>query len=134
MPEQLDRTFSALADPTRRALLAHLDEKQQLSVSELAEPLAMSLPAVMKHLGVLEKAGLIRREKIGRSVTCEISPEPMAEAMGWLNHYARYWNEKLDNLTAFLEQDTCQPTPKPSKGASKRARKLSSPPGRNPRK
>ena len=74
-----------------------------MSVSELAAPFDMSLPAVMKHLDVLSDARLITREKVGRSVTCQISPEPMAEAMGWLEHYQRYWNDKLDRLTAFLE-------------------------------
>jgi DNA-binding transcriptional ArsR family regulator len=138
----LDRTFSALSDPTRRALLMRLDKAETMSVSELAEPFAMSLPAVMKHLDVLSDAGLITREKIGRSVSCRISPEPMAEAMEWLNRYQRYWTEQLDRLTAFLEEDSCPPPPNaqviplkkraqasPSKGASKPARPKSSPPG-----
>tara|TARA_R110000868_G_scaffold91679_11_gene254094 strand:- start:859 stop:1314 length:456 start_codon:yes stop_codon:yes gene_type:complete len=143
----LDRTFSALADPTRRALLAHLDSKTSLSVSELASPFDMSLPAVMKHLDVLSEAGLITREKIGRSVHCTITPEPMAQAMDWLNRYQRYWNEKLDRLTAFLEDDSCLPSQKskviplptsnrasPSSGASKRAPTKSSLHGRTPKK
>ena len=144
---QLDRTFAALADPTRRALLARLDATRDMTVSELAAPFDMSLPAVMKHLDVLSDAGLITREKTGRSVTCQISPEPMAEAMGWLEHYQRYWNDKLDRLTAFLEEDiwpTKQPAKviplrkqspaSPSKGASKRALKKSGPRGRTPKK
>ncbi|HME30835.1 MAG TPA: metalloregulator ArsR/SmtB family transcription factor [Pseudolabrys sp.] len=102
----LDRTFAALADPTRRALLARLSEKEDLSVGELAKPFTMSLPAVMKHLDVLSHAGLIGREKNGRIVRCRLRAEPMREANVWLNRYQKFWTERLDQLAAFLEEDT----------------------------
>jgi DNA-binding transcriptional ArsR family regulator len=134
----LDRTFAALADPTRRALLARLSEKEDLSVSELAKPFAMSLPAVMKHLDVLSDAGLVGREKNGRIVSCRLRAEPMREANDWLNRYQKFWTERLDRLAAFLEEDTwtpSQPNPvSPSNAASRRRRKKSSPRGRNRKK
>jgi DNA-binding transcriptional ArsR family regulator len=100
----LDRTFAALSDPTRRALLARLDEADSVSVSELARPFPVSLPAIMKHLDVLEDAGLITREKTGRTVNCQLSAGPMQDAIAWLNRYERYWNDKLDRLIAFVER------------------------------
>jgi DNA-binding transcriptional ArsR family regulator len=109
----LDRTFAALADPTRRALLAKLDEDRNISVSALAQPFAMSLPAVMKHLDVLSDAGLITRKKNGRTVTCELTAEPMEHAMHWLIHYQRFWSKQLDRLAAFVEEDSCLPAQKP---------------------
>jgi len=105
----LDRTFAALADPTRRALLAQLEARKALTVSELAEPFPMSLPAIMKHLDVLSGAGLITRTKTGRAVTCRLTAEPMEQAMDWLNHYQRFWTERLDRLAAFVEEDECPP-------------------------
>lgn len=99
---QLDRTFSALSDPTRRALLARLEREDGLSVSELARPLPMSLPAVMKHLDVLCDAGLITRSKQGRTVSCRLNAEPMELAMGWLAHYQRFWTQRLDALEALF--------------------------------
>jgi len=101
----LDRTFAALSDPTRRALLARLEGEESLSVSELAQPFAMSLPAIMKHLDVLSDAGLIAREKTGRTVACRLTAQPMEQAMNWLNRYARFWSENLDRLAAFVEED-----------------------------
>jgi DNA-binding transcriptional ArsR family regulator len=100
---QLDRTFSALADPTRRALLARLEHEDGLSVSELAKPFPVSLPAIMKHLDVLSDAGLVTRTKTGRTVSCRLNAEPMEEAMGWLAHYQRFWTRRLDALEALLE-------------------------------
>jgi DNA-binding transcriptional ArsR family regulator len=102
----LDRTFAALADPTRRALLARLSSEDALSVSELAQPFAMSLPAVMKHLDVLTDAGLVAREKTGRVVACRLTAEPMREALAWLNRYERFWSDNLDRLTAFVEEES----------------------------
>jgi DNA-binding transcriptional ArsR family regulator len=138
--ERLDRTFAALSDPTRRALLARLVEKESLSVSELAQPFSMSLPAIMKHLDVLSDAGLIAREKTGRTVACRLTAQPMEQAMNWLNRYARFWSENLDRLAAFVEDDQWpqQPPPKtspsvpasPSRAASARGRKKSTPRGR----
>jgi DNA-binding transcriptional ArsR family regulator len=108
----LDRTFAALSDPTRRALLGRLSELNELSVSELAEPFAMSLPAVMKHLDVLSEAGLITRSKTGRTVACRLCAGPMEEAMEWLGRYQRFWSESLDRLAAFVEEDApCPPNP-----------------------
>jgi DNA-binding transcriptional ArsR family regulator len=101
----LDRTFAALADPTRRALLAQLNKRDSISVSELAQPFAMSLPAIMKHLDVLSDAGLIARAKTGRIVACRLTAGPMQQAMDWLNRYQRFWSENLDRLAAFLEED-----------------------------
>jgi DNA-binding transcriptional ArsR family regulator len=141
--ETLDRTFAALSDPTRRALLTRLGERDSLSVSELAQPFAMSLPAIMKHLDVLSDAGLIAREKAGRTVSCRLTARPMEQAMNWLNRYARFWSDNFDRLAAFVEEDpwpsTLPSTPtslraqaSPSRVASVRGRKKSTPRGRRP--
>jgi len=106
----LDRTFAALADPTRRALLARLGDRESLSVSELAQPFAMSLPAIMKHLDVLSDAGLVAREKTGRTVACRLTARPMEQAMDWLNRYQRFWSDNLDRLAAFVEEDPWPPS------------------------
>jgi DNA-binding transcriptional ArsR family regulator len=102
---QLDRTFAALVDPTRRAILARLEREPGLSVGEIAGPLPVKLPAVMKHLEVLSKAGLIARTKRGRTVSIELVAGPMAEAMAWLRRYERFWSASLDRLTEFVERD-----------------------------
>src|SRR6201988_2261332 len=94
----LARTFAALADPTRRALLARLGRYDSISVSELAQPFAMSLPAGMKNLDVLSDAGLVTRTKTGRTVACRLSARPMEQAMEWLSRYQRFWSENLDRL------------------------------------
>src|SRR5471032_820537 len=135
----LDRTFAALADPTRRALLARLSEAHDVSISDLAKPFAMSLPAVMKHLGVLSDAGLVTRNKTGRTVACRLRAEPMEKANEWLNRYQRFWTENLDRLAAFLEKDPWPPKPpsnraSPSSAASTRRRQKSIPPGRTRKK
>jgi DNA-binding transcriptional ArsR family regulator len=101
---RLDRTFSALVDPTRRAILAQLERRDGVSVSELAEPFAIKLPAVMKHLDVLDDAGLVTRTKSGRTVTVRLRPQPMREAMEWLRRYERFWSGSLDKLTAYAER------------------------------
>jgi DNA-binding transcriptional ArsR family regulator len=103
-PATLDRVFAALADPTRRALLERLEREDALSVSDLARPLPISLPAVMKHLDVLEGAGLIARRKQGRTVTCRLTAAPMEDAMGWLVRYQRFWTESLDRLAQRVEE------------------------------
>jgi len=115
----LDRTFAALADPTRRALLARLAQHDELSVSALAQPFAMSLPAVMKHLDVLADAGLVTRAKTGRTVACRLAAGPMEDAMQWLAHYQRFWGDALDRLAAFVEEDACPPSPTLAQPASK---------------
>jgi len=137
----LDRTFGALADPTRRALVARLSEHQGLSVSELARPFAISLPAIMKHLDVLSEAGLIARTKTGRTVACRLNADPMQAAMDWLERYQRFWSEQLDRLAAFVEEETCTPSPasppsqaSSSSAASTRRRPKSTKPGPTPRK
>jgi DNA-binding transcriptional ArsR family regulator len=123
----LDRVFAALADPTRRALVMRLAGAPDLSVSELAAPFEMSLPAVMKHLAVLSDAGLVARTKTGRTVACRLDAEPMRDAFEWLNRYEKFWSDRLSSLAAFLEEEEDQTwTPKPlpsrasrSSGASK---------------
>jgi DNA-binding transcriptional ArsR family regulator len=102
---QLSRTFGALVDQTRRTILARLEREDAMSVSELARPFAMTLPAVMKHLDVLEQAGLIARTKAGRTVTVRLRPEPMRGALKWLARYERFWTHRLDRLAAYAERE-----------------------------
>ena len=99
----LDRVFGALSDPTRREVLDSLG-RGSLGVSELAQPHGMSLPGFMKHLRVLEDAGLIARNKEGRVVSCELSAAPMKQAAAWMSRYERFWTEKLDALARYLYQ------------------------------
>src|SRR5438445_10401801 len=100
--EVLDRTFAALSDPTRRALLARLGNRESLSVSELAQPFSMSLPAIMKHLDVLSDAGLIAREKTGSTVACRLTAQPMEQSMEWLNRYLSLWFDSLKRIYIFV--------------------------------
>ncbi len=100
---RLDRVFSALGDPTRRAILARLERNERLSVSALAEPFTIKLPAVMKHLDVLSDAGLIRRSKTGRTVTVAIAADPLRGAADWLQRYERFWSPRLDRLAKYAE-------------------------------
>lgn len=102
---QLNRTFAALVDPTRRAILARLERDDAATISELASGFAIKLPAVMKHLGVLDQAGLITRTKSGRTVTVRLRPEPMKTAMQWLQRYERFWSTSLDRLVAFAQAE-----------------------------
>jgi DNA-binding transcriptional ArsR family regulator len=102
---QLDRTFAALVDPTRRAILARLTLEESVSIGELARPFAIKLPGVMKHLDVLGAAGLIIRSKTGRTVAVRLAPEPMAEVMNWLRRYERFWSASLDRLAAYAETE-----------------------------
>jgi DNA-binding transcriptional ArsR family regulator len=98
---QLDRTFAALSDPTRRAIVERLADGEA-SVTELAAPFSMSLPAVSKHLKVLEKAGLISRGRKAQWRPCRLEPEPLKEASDWLEEYRRLWEERLDRLDEYL--------------------------------
>ncbi len=98
---RLDRTFAALADPTRRRILNRL-ASGEASVTELAEPFEMSLPAISKHLSVLERAGLITREREGRVRRCSLEREPLAEALGWIAQYGRFWEQRFDALERLL--------------------------------
>ena len=97
----LDRLFHALADPARRAIVERLS-RGPAPVSELARPLPMSLPAAMQHLGVLEAAGLMRSEKIGRVRTCVIEPQVLSQAERWINARRREWEHRLDRLGEYL--------------------------------
>jgi DNA-binding transcriptional ArsR family regulator len=98
---QLDTTFAALADPTRRAILARL-ARGDASVMELAEPFRMSLPAVSKHLKVLERAGLIARRREAQSRPCRLKAAPLKDAVDWLERYRRFWEESFDRLEDYL--------------------------------
>ena len=100
---RLDETFGALSHPTRRAILARLEREPALSVSALAQPLDVKLPAFLKHLDVLVQARLIRRFKVGRTVTVELSARPLKQASSWLDRYKRLWSARLDRLTAYAE-------------------------------
>ncbi|HKM63686.1 MAG TPA: metalloregulator ArsR/SmtB family transcription factor [Acidisphaera sp.] len=108
----LDQTFSALADPTRRTILARLAQGEA-TVGELAEPFAISLPAISRHLRVLEDASLIVRERQGQHRVCRLQPEPLANASEWLDAYRRFWSEAFDRLDAHLK-----PSPAPKKGST----------------
>jgi DNA-binding transcriptional ArsR family regulator len=107
--DPLSEVFGALADPTRRAILARL-ALGETSVGELAEPFEMSLPAVSKHLGVLETAGLVQREKRGRVRRCQLDGRPLEAAATWIEHYRRFWEARLDSLAKYLEETQAQPT------------------------
>jgi DNA-binding transcriptional ArsR family regulator len=99
----LDTTFAALADPTRRAILARL-ALGETSVTELAEPFAMSLPAVSKHLKVLERAGLIARGREAQWRPCRIEPRALKDVDDWLEHYRRFFDESFDRLDVYLKK------------------------------
>ena len=100
---QLDKTFAALADPTRRAMVERL-VSGPATVSELARPLPMSLPAAMLHLKVLEESGLVTSEKVGRVRTCRIDPQMLSQAEKWVAERRRMWERNLDRLGAFLDE------------------------------
>ena len=106
-PETLNRTFAALADPTRRRILAHLARGDRC-VTDLARPHAMSLPAVSKHLRVLEKAGLLRRRRYGRVHQLKLEAKPMQQAIGWIEEYRKFWEGSLDRLADYLERTNKQ--------------------------
>jgi DNA-binding transcriptional ArsR family regulator len=106
----LDAVFSALGDPTRREIVKRLAEGDA-SVSELAKPFEMSLPAVSKHLGVLEDAGLLTREKEGRVRHCHLVPEPMREALEWIARHGRFWEDQFDSLGEFLAETEAEAQP-----------------------
>ena len=102
-PDHLSTTFAALADPTRRAILARL-ASGAASVTELAEPFKMSLPAISKHLKVLEHAGLIARGREAQWRPCQIEAGPLKEAADWLAHYRRFWEQSFDHLEEYLRE------------------------------
>ncbi|MDH3713022.1 MAG: metalloregulator ArsR/SmtB family transcription factor [Gammaproteobacteria bacterium] len=103
--DSLSMTFSALADPTRRAILERL-RSGKATVGELAEPFEISLPAISKHLRVLEKAALINRENAAQWRLCSLAPEPMREADAWLSRYREFWEHSLQQLGEYLNKST----------------------------
>ncbi len=115
--ERLDATFTALADPTRRAILARL-ATGAASVTDLARPFAMSQPAVSKHLRVLERAGLISRGREAQKRPRRLEPQPLAEANAWLENYRRHWEATFERLDALLEE--LQAGPKPETAVKRR--------------
>jgi DNA-binding transcriptional ArsR family regulator len=102
-PDRLSLTFSALADPTRRAILGRLS-RGGASVTELAGPFDMSLPAISKHLRVLERSGLIARGRKAQWRPCRLKAKPMKEAVDWLEHYRRFWEQSFDRLDHYLRE------------------------------
>ena len=102
-PRRLDRTFAALADPTRRRILEHLALGDRC-VTDLARPYRMSLPAVSKHLRVLEKAGLVHRRRDGRVHRLKLEAAPMRQAQQWIEEYRRFWEDSFDRLDAYLKK------------------------------
>ncbi len=102
-PDRLTITFTALADPTRRAILARL-AMGEASVMELAEPFTMSLPAISKHLKVLERAGLIARGREAQWRPCRLEAGPLKDAADWLGHYRRFWEQSFDRLDDYLRE------------------------------
>ena len=102
-PDQLDATFAALADPTRRAILARLT-RGEASVKELAEPFAISAPAITKHLKVLERAALITRSRDAQWRPCQLNVAPLRDAAQWIEHYRRFWDQSFDRLDEYLQQ------------------------------
>jgi len=103
LSDHLSTTYAALADPTRRAILARL-AAGEATVGELAEPFTMSLPAVSKHLKVLERAGLITRGRKAQWRPCRIEAGPLKDAAQWLEHYRRFWDDSFDRLDEYLEE------------------------------
>lgn len=101
--DRLSRTFGALADPTRRAILARL-ASGEASVTELARPFDMSMPAISKHLKVLERAGLITRGREAQWRPCRLEAGPLGDVAGWVEHYRRFWDESFDRLDDYLQE------------------------------
>jgi DNA-binding transcriptional ArsR family regulator len=101
--DRLSETFGALADPTRRAILARL-ASGEASVTELAEPFAMSMPGISKHLKVLERAGLIARGREAQWRPCRLQAGPLQDVAGWVEHYRRFWDESFDRLGEYLQE------------------------------
>jgi DNA-binding transcriptional ArsR family regulator len=136
--ERLDRVFFALSDPVRRKILERLDQAPLL-VSELAEPFAISLQAVSRHIQVLVRAGLVRQERSGRISRCSLDAGPVFAASVWINRYSKYWQGQFDVLAAALEEiedrRTVQPKPKPKSnpkpGKAKRRRSTASSGGKS---
>ena len=114
MSDPLSTTLSALADPTRRAILARL-ASGEATVTELAEPFEISLPAVSKHLKVLERAGLIARGRTAQWRPCRLKAAPLKDAADWIEHYRRFWEESFDRLDEYLKEVQAGKKPGPNK-------------------
>jgi DNA-binding transcriptional ArsR family regulator len=121
MTDNLSLTFSALSDPTRRAMLSHLSQGDA-NISDLAQPFLkeMSLPAVTKHLKVLERAGLITKTREAQWRSCKINPEPLREATNWMEQYRAFWEESFDRLDEYLQSVQKKKKKKGSKHARKK--------------
>ena len=117
--DALDRVFSALSDPVRRAILERLDGADLL-VSELAGPFAISLQAVSRHIQVLVKAGLVKQERTGRVSRCRLDAGPIYRAAVWINQYSKYWQSQFDTLAAWLDQIERAKQARAKRGAAKR--------------
>jgi DNA-binding transcriptional ArsR family regulator len=126
MSDPLSTTFAALADPTRRAILARLT-LGETSVSELAEPFEMSMPAISKHLKVLERAGLIARGREAQWRPCRLEAAPLKDIAGWIEHYRRFWEDSLDRLDEYLhelqKQSHASPKKEKNHGSSHKQRR-----------
>ena len=122
--DQLSATFAALADPTRRAILARLSAGEA-SVTELAAPFAMSLPAISKHLKVLERARFITRSRSAQRRPCRLCTAPLEEVDNWIDHYRRFWSESFDRLAEHLKE--MQALPKQEKRHARARRRLRKP-------
>ena len=123
MIDALSTTFAAIADPTRRAILTRLS-KGEAAVKELAEPFDMTLPAISKHLKVLERAGLIERTRNAQLRPCKLRPEPLKEAATWIERYRTFWEESFDRLDEYLKElqsaEDTAPASSPSKKKKRR--------------
>jgi DNA-binding transcriptional ArsR family regulator len=119
MIDPLSITFAAIADPTRRAILARLS-KGEAAVKELAMPFNMTLPAISKHLKVLEKAGLIERSRDAQFRPCKLRPKPLKEAASWIDSYRTFWAESLDRLDDYLKELQSEPDAKPTSSRRKK--------------
>lgn len=127
--DSLSLTFSALADPTRRAILSRLSQSEA-SVTELAGPFDMSMPAISKHLKVLERAGLIQRGREAQFRPCKIEGSPLREVADWVDQYRQHWEERLDRLEAYLEELQAAETSREKKKNRQQKRKQTTPSSR----
>ena len=130
----LDGTFAALADPTRRAILEHLSRSPESSVTEIAEPFAVSLPAVSRHLRVLEGAGLVARRKQGRVHHLHLVPAPLESASEWIDRYRKFWEARLEALERYLRDSEKEEGSRPRRPRKARRRPASRARSRRPAK
>lgn len=120
--DQLSSTFAAIADPTRRAILVRLS-RGEAAVKELAEPFQMTLPAITKHLKVLEKAGLIERSRSAQTRPCKLRAKPLEEAASWIDHYRRFWEESLDRLDNYLREMQSEMDAQPTSSTARKKKR-----------